>query len=314
MPEGRGEFEKAGRVYAALATPRRPNSTEADTAALLDYLDPIASAGVNGLVLFGATGEFIHFEIEERIRVAGLAIKRSRVPLLVNASHSTLAGAIALAEHAIDNGASGILLTPPYFYRYGEAQIYEFYSRFVDALGGSAPIYLYNLAPFLNPISPELAIRLLETGAFAGIKDSSGDWDQFARLLEYRREHDFRLLVGNDAVYLRGRSAGADGIVSGVAAALPELIVAMDQAVLTGDRARAESLDGRLREFLAYVERFPSPLAIRQAGAVRGWNLKHSAVPLDEDTAAEVIRFHGWFREWLPEVLAECGVPAPVRS
>jgi dihydrodipicolinate synthase/N-acetylneuraminate lyase len=314
MSEGRRENTKAGGVYAALATPRRPNSTEADTAALLDYLDAITAAGVNGLVLFGATGEFIHFEIGERTRTAGLAIKRSRVPVLVNVSHSTLAGAIALADDAVGNGASGVLLTPPYFYHYAEAQIFEFYSRFVDALGGSAPIYLYNLAPFLNPISPELARRLLQTGAFAGIKDSSGDWEQFARLVEYRREHDFRLLAGNEHVYLRGRLAGADGIVSGVAAAVPELVVAMDQALVAGNRERAEALDGRMGEFLAHVERFPSTLAIRQAGAVRGWNLRHSAVPLDEDTAADVIRFHGWFREWLPQVLAECGAPAPTRT
>src|SRR5437763_11073546 len=106
----------ASGVYAALGTPRRPNSTEADGAAMLDYLDAVVQAGVDGLVLFGSTGEFVHFEIEERTRVVSLAIRRSRVPVLVNVSHSTLAGSVELAENASDAGASGLLLMPPYFY------------------------------------------------------------------------------------------------------------------------------------------------------------------------------------------------------
>ncbi len=76
-------------VYAALVTPRRPDTIEADTAAYLDYLDQVAAAGVDGFVFFGSTGEFVHFEVEERMRVVGLAAKRSRLPVLVNISHST---------------------------------------------------------------------------------------------------------------------------------------------------------------------------------------------------------------------------------
>src|SRR5947209_4262819 len=110
-------------VYAALATPRRPDSVEADTAAYLEYLDKISAAGVDGLVFFGSTGEFVHFEISERMHVLSLAAKRSRVPVLVNVSHSTLAGARDLAEHCLDVGVSGLLLMPPYFYPYGEPEV-----------------------------------------------------------------------------------------------------------------------------------------------------------------------------------------------
>ncbi len=117
-------------VYAALATPRQLNTSKGDAAALLDYLDAIVAGGVDGLVLFGSTGEFVHFDVEERMRILALAIKRSRVPMLVNVSHSTLAGALDLAEDAIANNAAGVLLMPPYFYRYSDDQIGEFYSRF----------------------------------------------------------------------------------------------------------------------------------------------------------------------------------------
>src|SRR5436305_5213633 len=143
----------ASGVYAAIATPRRPNSIEADAAALLDYLDAVVRAGVDGLVLFGSTGEFVHFDVGERMRLLMFAVRRSRVPVLVNVSHSTLAGAVELAEHSVDVGAAGVLLMPPYFYTYGDSQLARFYEDFVRLLGSKLSIYLYNLPSFTNRIS-----------------------------------------------------------------------------------------------------------------------------------------------------------------
>ncbi|MBV8552030.1 MAG: dihydrodipicolinate synthase family protein [Acidobacteriaceae bacterium] len=296
----------ASGVYAALATPRRPNSIEAETGALLDYLDTVVRAGVDGLVLFGSTGEFVHFDTEERMRVLSLAIKRSRVPVLANVSHSTLAGAIDLAENAVDCGAAGLLLMPPYFYRYQEEQIYEFYLQFLRLLDDRVPVYLYNLPAYTNALTPLLLDRLLTGGAFAGIKDSSADFNLLEHIRALRARHVFQLLVGSESLYLRGRKGGADGIVSGVAAALPELMVALEHAIRESDMNRAESLNARLLEFVAYVDKFPATVAIKQAAVVRGWMPTPVPVPFDEDMAAEVIAFHHWFRSWLPGVLAEC--------
>ena len=79
----------------------------------------------------------MHFELADRTRVATLAIKRCRVPLLVNVSHSSVDGALDLADCAIEAGASGLLLMPPYFFRYTEEQIFAFYSEFVSAIDGA---------------------------------------------------------------------------------------------------------------------------------------------------------------------------------
>ncbi len=172
-----------------------------------------------GVVLFGSTGEFVHFDLGERMRLLMFAVRRSRVPVLVNVSHSTLVGTVDLAEHAIEVGAAGVLLMPPYFYVYGDSQLARFYEDFVRLLGGKIPIYLYNLPFFTNRISAELAVQLLGSGAFAGIKDSSGEWQTFESLNALQAKRRFQLLIGNESLYLRARSAGADGIVSGVAAA-----------------------------------------------------------------------------------------------
>jgi 4-hydroxy-tetrahydrodipicolinate synthase len=299
------ETPRASGVYAALLTPRRPQTIEADAAALLDYLDRVAEAGVDGLVLFGSTGEFIHFDAAERMRVVTLVIRRSRVPVLVNVSHSTLAGALALAENAIEAGAAGLLVMPPYFYRYTDEQIAAFYSAFATGTGGKSALYLYNLPMFTSAIPPAVTEDLLRSGRYVGIKDSTLEWPSFERLTALRSGLDYALLVGNEVLYLRGRLAGADGIVSGVAAALPELLVGIERAIRASDLDRAKRLNARLEEFLSYVGKFPATAAIRQTAHARGWHLGDFALPFDEHTRREFTAFERWLDEWLPKVLQE---------
>jgi 4-hydroxy-tetrahydrodipicolinate synthase len=300
------EAPPASGVYAALATPRPQNAVEADAAALFDYIDAISAKGVDGLVLFGSTGEFVHFDVTERMRVLTLAKRRCRIPLLVNVAHSTLTGAIELAEDATGAGAAGLLLMPPYYFRYTGRQIAEFYRQFIKEVDGNARVYLYNIPQFTNAIPTEVIEELLASGAFAGIKDSSGDWGLFERLLALRASHPFQLLVGNDGIYRRARSLGADGIVSGVAAAVPELIVALNRAAIgksAEDQGRANELDARLHEFLGWLDKFPAPVGIKLAASARGWKLAHAALPYDGETLAAKQEFENWFKGWLPLVL-----------
>lgn len=295
-------------VYAALVTPRRPDTIEADTAAYLDYLDRVAAAGVDGFVFFGSTGEFVHFEVEERMRVVGLAAKRSRLPVLVNISHSTFSGARNLADHAMNAGASGLLLMPPHFYRYGEPEVEQFYREFRTAVDRSTPLFLYNLPQSTTPIPAAAMDRLLASGLFAGIKDSSGDWSQCERLLQLRARSPFLLFAGHESIYARALQAGTDGVVSGIAAALPELPVAMKRAQQDGDMAGLQRLDRRLSELLDWLAQFPTTIALKEAAQARSFVRNTLSTPLHPATAEQLARFRSWFERWLPETLALCGV------
>ena len=97
-------LELAG-VFASAITPRRADSQDPDFSGLLELLDFLAEGGVKGICLFGATGEFLNYSFAERQRLVYLAGKRTRVPLMVGVSHSTLTGSIQLADEAIASGA-----------------------------------------------------------------------------------------------------------------------------------------------------------------------------------------------------------------
>jgi 4-hydroxy-tetrahydrodipicolinate synthase len=285
-------------VIAAAVTPHGKRGDEPDIGATLELIDFLCAAGVHGIALLGSTGEFVNLNCDDRVRLVYLAVKRSRVPVLAGVSHSTLDGALALGREGSTAGAAGLLLMPPFFFRYRQPEIREFYLRFAEMSHG-APIYLYNIPAFTSEIAAGTAAELLSTGRFAGIKDSSGDWDNFQALSRCKQEHPCTLLVGHDGIFARARRAGADGVVSGVACAAPELLLALDRAIARYDEAETERLDARLHEFLERIESFPTPVAIKAALAARGIKTGPPPVPLARKTQAALDEFREWFKGWL---------------
>ncbi len=293
-------------VNAALLTARHPGETRIDLATTFELLDFLAASGVRSIVLLGATGEFVHFDPEQRRRLVELAVRRSRVPVMASVGHSTLEGALMLGRAAAAVGAAALLVTPPYFFRYRQTDIKECLLRFAAELRGAAPILLYNLPGFTNELSADTAAELLATGLFAGIKDSSGRWDNFVTLKAARRRYGFSLLVGNDVLFRPARAAGADGVISGCACAIPELMLALERAILNQDAERSELLDARLHEFIAWIDGFPAPFGIREAVAARGLKAGAHAIPLSAEQRQRLSQFREWFQGWLPAVLKEC--------
>lgn len=288
-------------VNVAAITARR-EGPELDFGATFELIDYLSASGVNGIALLGSTGEFLHFEIAERIRLLNLAVKRSRVPIIAGVAHSSLDGAVALGRAAVDAGAATLLLMPPYFFRYSQEDVKEFFLRFASAFRESVPILLYNIPFFTTEIACQTVLDLLATGLFAGIKDSSGNWDCFTRLKAARDQQGFTLLVGNDIIFTRARLAGADGVVSGCACAVPELMLGLDRAILSGDEQKRQRLEARLQEFISWLDRFPAPVGVREAVAVRGLKVGPHSAPLGPRGREQLAEFREWFKSWLPIV------------
>jgi 4-hydroxy-tetrahydrodipicolinate synthase len=296
----------AAGVYVAAVTPRRSGSQEIDLGATWELIDFLCSHNVSGIVFMGSTGEFVNFGIEERIRLISLAVKRSRVPIWINVSHSTLDGAVELAEAASESGAAGLLLMPPYYFRYRGEEILMFYRKYAANARVKAPTLLYHIPVFNNGIPLEVAAELLKDGAFAGIKDSSGDWETFAALKRLYDKGPFSLMIGDDNLFARARAEGAPGGISGVASACPELLVALDKAVAAGNAEQVARLDARLREFIGWLGFFPVPVGVKEAAALRGIKCTVHAVPLSPAQKTKRSEFREWFESWLPAVQREC--------
>jgi dihydrodipicolinate synthase/N-acetylneuraminate lyase len=300
------EADRLGGMIVAAPTPRRAEEYSIDLGATLEMIDFLCESGVQAISLLGSTGEFVHFALDDRHHMVNFAAKRSRLPLLVNVSHSTLDGAIDLARAAAGAGVAGILLMPPYYFRQHQDVIRSFYFAFATAVGGALPIYLYNIPSCTSEIASPTASDLLSSGLFAGIKDSSGDLDYLRALSQQATRTSFTLFAGYERVYVEARSMGADGAIFGTASAVPELLVALDAALCTGAQERAGRLAARLKEFVDWIEIFPMTVGIKEALKQRKLKTGALAVPLGEHGERKLAEFAEWFRGWLPMVLREC--------
>ena len=293
-------------VYAAAVTPRRLGTQDINLGAMWDLIDFLVAHGVEGIVLLGSTGEFIHFSNSERMRLMGLAVKRSRVPVIFNCSHSTFDGVVELAQAAEASGAAAVLVMPPYYFSYTQDHIAGFYRQVVEAAEIQTPVLLYNIPQFTTGLSIETISSLISEGAAVGVKDSSGDAQLFSQIQALRDQHDFALMVGNDALATSGRAGGCDGVISGVASAIPELLLALDRAGRTQAAEVVTRLDARLHQFLDYCDKLPTPMAVKEATAARGLKLGPHSLSCDAHLQRAVDEFREWFRGWLPQVLNEC--------
>jgi dihydrodipicolinate synthase/N-acetylneuraminate lyase len=296
-------------VNVAAITPRGKHG-EVDLGAAFELIDHFCAARVDGIVLFSGYGEYPAFTVEERSRLVYLAVKRSRVPLLVGVGSATMDLSIALAREAREAGAAGLLLPPPFFFRYESDDVFEFYRRFAAQLGSGADTFLSNTPALTSQIPVETALDLLQTGLFAGVEDSSGSLESLTCLQAAAAMCSLQLLVGSDQIFTRARCArvavpgGAFrlGAVSAAACAVPELVMALDRAITAARTDEAGRLDDALQEFLDWEAHFPQTTIVKVATGLRGLKTGPLSVPLSPGKERLLAEFREWFQGWLPAV------------
>jgi 4-hydroxy-tetrahydrodipicolinate synthase len=279
-------------VIVAAVTPRGKKG-DLDFGAAFELMDHLCAAGVRGIALFTAAGEYPAFSLQERTRLLYLAVKRSRVPLYAGAGSIGLDDSLSLAREGRRAGAEAVFLPPPHFFRYPQEEIREFYLQFAGQLGGGIRTYLANTPAVTTAIAPETARGLLGTGHFAGIEDPAANAAFFAAL-------PVAYLSGDDANLVASRRSGAHGLLSSAACAIPEIVVALDRALRAGNQQQAARLDSMLQEFLSWDDRFPFPVLLRVATGLRGIKLGAQPVPLSPGRQRQLDAFREWFQGWLP--------------
>jgi len=293
-------------VNVAAITPRGKRG-DVDFGAVFELIDYLCAAGVSGIVFFSPAGEYASLSMEERGRLLYLACKRSRMPLFAGVGSASLDASLALAREARDAGAAGLLLPPPYFFRYQQDDLTEFYLQFAAQFGKGAGTYLSNAPAFTSEIRVETALQLLATGCFAGMEEASGDPESFSRLQAASADgQPFALLSGMDSAFARSRCAGGHGVISPAACAIPELVIALDTAIRARNPQQVARLDALFQEFLDWLHQFPHQAGLKVATGLRGLKTGPLSIPLTAEKQKKLDRFREWFQAWLPTAKKLC--------
>ncbi|MGH6901045.1 MAG: dihydrodipicolinate synthase family protein, partial [Geminicoccaceae bacterium] len=175
--------------------------------------------GCHGLVVFGTTGEANSFAVDERIELleAAVAAGLPRARMLVGTGCCALTDTVRLTRHALSLGITGILALPPFYYKnHTDDALFNSFDQVVQRVGEEDfSLYLYHF-PGLSgvPVTPGLLERLgaAYPRVLAGVKDSSGDWNNTRLLIE--RFPELAIFPGAETLLLPALRAGGAGCIS----------------------------------------------------------------------------------------------------
>jgi len=173
----------------------------------------------SGLAVFGTNSEANSLSINERI-----ALLDSLLMAGVDPSRM-----MPLTEHAVKAGCAGVLMLPPFYYKdVPEEGLFRNFSEVIERVGDDRlRIYLYHIPPVaVVGITPKLVERLLKRypKAIAGMKDSSGDWNNTKVFLDAFAKQGFDVFVGSESFLLANMRNHGAGCISATANVNPAAI------------------------------------------------------------------------------------------
>jgi len=217
----RRTFLGAAAAVTALAAPRGTKSPSAATEKCLFwvaactpcdknlkfdegyYRDMMAffkDQGADGVVVTGTTGEYPSFSTVERKKIQETALKHRAglTSMIVSTGTPNFPETIELSQHAAANGADGLLIIPPFYFKKPPlAGLTKYYSMIFDQV--KIPINLYHIpGTSAVPITAELLHSLEHYPNLAGIKDSNGEVPEYEMYLKEFPKLNMRTGTGNN--------------------------------------------------------------------------------------------------------------------
>jgi 4-hydroxy-tetrahydrodipicolinate synthase len=184
-----------------------------------------------GLAVFGTNSEANSLSANERIALldALLAADVDASRMMPGTGCCALTDSVRLTEHAVKGGCAGVLMLPPFYYKgVSEDGLFRNYAEIIERVGDARlRIYLYHIPPVaVVGITPKLVERLLKAypTAIAGMKDSSGDWNNTRVFLDAFAKSGFDMFVGSESFLLANMRNGGAGCISATANVNPGAI------------------------------------------------------------------------------------------
>lgn len=205
-------------VLSASLTPMDANM-EPDHKALENHCRWLLKNGCDGLAILGTTGEANSYSMHERKEIIQILVE-SGIPaakMMPGTGCCALEDTVSLTRVAVNSGAGGVLMLPPFYYKnVSDDGLFAYYSEVIQRLGDDKlKIYLYHFPQMSGvPINLELIARLRKAypDTVVGMKDSSGNFENMQPIM--KEFPGFVFLSGADDLLLPVLKAGGHGCIT----------------------------------------------------------------------------------------------------
>ena len=186
----------------------------------LDYKKTISHAedlidnGCHGVVFFGSTGQSQLISLSEKIQLVNhLPKSKHKDKFIIGTGLNSLSDTINLIKISKTLNFGKFLIMPPAYYKYGDEDVINFYTKIVNEIG-KCNIILYNFEKLSGyKFSIECVKKLAKKfpDQIVGVKDSSYN------LYESLKINNFSILPGSETKLIKGLELGCTGIITATA-------------------------------------------------------------------------------------------------
>ena len=199
--------------------------------------------GVRGLYVCGSSGECIYLKVKERKKILETVMDEvgGELTVIAHVACNNTEDSRKLAAHAESLGVDAIAAIPPIYFHLPDHAVAQYWNDISDA-APNTDFIIYNIPQLAGTkLTVPLYLRMLENKRVIGVKNSS-ESAQDIQLFKDAGGEGHIVMNGPDEQLVSGLAIGADGGIGGTYGAMPELYLAIFDAVKKGDIARAQEI------------------------------------------------------------------------
>ncbi|MDB5026437.1 MAG: dihydrodipicolinate synthase [Candidatus Eremiobacteraeota bacterium] len=276
-------MKSLGRILTAMITPfdasGAVNVSEAVRVARF-----LVERGNDGVVVGGSTGEGSALETDEKLTLFA-KIKEglgSGATVIAGTGGNNTRQSVELTKQAEACGVDAVLLTVPAYVKPTQDGMLTHFGAIAEAT--TLPCVIYNIpgrtaANMLPATFTELTRRHPNV---IGIKESTGDVNQFTAIITDRVRDDVTFWAGDDYIYLPSLSIGGYGLISVAGHLCGRELRAMADAFDAGDVDTAARIHRDLAPLIAALFLTTNPIPVKWAMGTYGFDVGACRSPLGE--------------------------------
>ena len=177
----------------------------------IDHAEKLIEQGCHGTAIFGSTGQAQLISISEKIKLLNkLSESKYKDKHLIGTGLNSLSETINFMKIATSLNFKNFLIMPPAYYKYGDSEVIEFYTRIIKNIP-ECNIILYNFEKLCGyKFSIDCVKELIKKfpNQIVGVKDSSYN------LFENLKIKNFSVFPGSESKLLEGLQLGSAGIIT----------------------------------------------------------------------------------------------------
>lgn len=282
MTDSANSTPRFGRVLTAMATPFLP-SGEVNYPVAEELASHLADHGTDTVVVCGTTGESPSLTWDEEYTLFK-AVKQAvsgKAKVLAGTGSNSTEEAIEATQKAHKLGLEGSLQVVPYYNKPPQSGLQGHFKAIAQAVP-DLPIMLYNVPGRTScNLLPETVIQLSNIPNIVAIKEASGNLDQVSEISRLSPTN-FEIYSGDDSLTLPMLSVGAVGVVSVASHLVGDSLQEMIRAFEAGKVREAAALHLKLFPLYKALFQVTSPIPLKVALTLQGWNVGNCRLPLCE--------------------------------